>query len=98
MAGFLQRSPQGAFLTKFAVEPVARGEGIAQDLWQALVRDHPAVFWRARPDNPILSWYVTLADGMVRLDKWLVFWRGIEPAKLGEIIAETASKPVDFTA
>jgi acetylglutamate kinase len=97
-AAILQSSPQGAFLTKFAVEPVAQGEGIAQDLWQELVRDHPAVFWRARPDNPILSWYVTLSDGMVRLDKWLVFWRGIHPSKLTEIIAETASKPVDFTA
>jgi hypothetical protein len=97
-AAILQHSAQGAVLTKFAVEPVAQGEGIAQDLWQALVRDHPAGFWRARPDNPILSWYVTLADGMVRLDKWLVFWRSIDPSRVTDIIAETASKPVDFTA
>jgi acetylglutamate kinase len=95
-AAILQPSAHGAFLTKFAVEPVAQGEGIGQDLWQALIRDQPAVFWRARPDNPIVSWYLTLADGMVRLDGWVVFWRGIEPARIVELVAEAAAKRVDF--
>jgi acetylglutamate kinase len=86
------------FLSKFAVEPVAQGEGIGQDLWHALLRDHPAVFWRARPDNPIVGWYISLSDGMQRTPRWLVFWRGIDPPRIADVIAEAIARPADFDA
>ena len=94
----LHPSSIAPFLSKFAVEPVAQGEGIGQDLWQALLRDHPAVFWRARPDNPIVGWYTSLSDGMQRTPDWLVFWRGIEPAQIADVIAEAVARPADFSA
>ena len=46
-------TPLGAYLSKFAVSPRAQGEGMARELWDALVADHPALFWRARAGNPI---------------------------------------------
>ncbi len=97
-AAILEPTPIGAFLTKFAVDPIAQGEGIARDLWQALTRDHPAVFWRARLENPIAGWYSTLCDGMVRLPRWQIFWRGIEPAEVPALVTEAERRPGDFEA
>ncbi|MEB2312799.1 MAG: hypothetical protein OZ921_11595 [Sorangiineae bacterium] len=95
-AAILEPSPVGAFLTKFAVEPIAQGEGLARDLWQALTREHPAVFWRARRDNPINGWYTSLADGMVRVSEWQVFWRRLDPAQVPAIVVEAEGRPRDF--
>ena len=49
------------YLSKFAVEQRARGEGIGHDLWLAVTSDYDELFWRSRPDNPISSWYATTA-------------------------------------
>jgi bifunctional N-acetylglutamate synthase/kinase len=84
------------YLTKFAVEPEAQGEGIGNDLWQAMLRDFPRLFWRGRPDNPINSWYQSVCDGMLRLPRWQLFWRGIEPAQIAEIAARADALPSDF--
>jgi hypothetical protein len=92
----LHASSVAPFLTKFAVEPVAQGEGIGQDLWQALLRDHPAVFWRARSDNPITGWYMSLCDGMQRTAHWHVFWRGVDAARVPDLVAEALARPADF--
>ncbi len=92
----LESSTHGAFLSKFAVEPVAQGEGIGQDLWRALIRDHSRVFWRARPNNPIRAWYLTLCDGMLRLPDWHVFWRGISSESIASLVEEARSRPIDF--
>ena len=84
------------YLTKFAVEPEAQGEGIGNDLWQAMQSDFPSLFWRARPENPINSWYQSVCDGMVRLPRWTVFFRGIEPGKIPAIVARANELPSDF--
>lgn len=96
-AAILHPSSIAPFLTKFAVDPEAQGEGIGQDLWQALFHDHRALFWRARPDNPINAWYVSLCDGMVRGPMWHVFWKGIDPSRISDIVAEALARPHDFT-
>ena len=75
----LTDSPLGAYLTKFAVSAEAQGEGMARDLWEALVADTPVLFWRARRTNPISEWYVKLCDGLVRLPDWTVYWKGLGP-------------------
>lgn len=86
------------YLSKFAVEPDAQGEGIGNDLWQAMLRDFPRLYWRARSDNTITSWYQSVCDGMLRLPRWTVFWRGIEPSLVPELVARADALPSDFTS
>jgi len=86
------------YLTKFAVLPQAQGEGMGLDLWQALSRDHARFFWRTRPENPVLPWYLGVCDGMARTAAWCVFWRGVEPALIPAVIAEADARPSDFVA
>jgi acetylglutamate kinase len=92
----LLESPLGAYLTKFAVSAEAQGEGIARDLWEALMADTPMVFWRARRTNPISDWYVKLCDGLVRLPDWTVYWKGIATSAIPAAIDWAISQPVDI--
>src|SRR5690606_15853259 len=94
--GLAQHGADCVFLSKFAVQPVARGEGIGQDLWWALVREHPSVYWRSRPENPINPWYQTVCDGMHRGRRWHVYWRGVDPALLPALIQDAESRVEDF--
>jgi acetylglutamate kinase len=96
-AAILHGNPSAPFLSKFAVEPEAQGEGIGQDLWEAIAREHNALFWRARPDNPIGSWYARICDGMLRIPQWQVFWRGVSPDAIPQLIQEVGQMPVDFS-
>lgn len=84
------------YLSKFAVEPQAQGEGMGNDLWQAVARDFPSFFWRTRHENPILPWYLTLADGMARTGAWHVLWRGIPTTGIPDVIREAEALPSDF--
>jgi bifunctional N-acetylglutamate synthase/kinase len=84
------------YLSKFAVEPEAQGEGMGRDLWEAISRDYPALYWRGRAENPIASWYASVCDGMVRLPEWNVYWRGVEIARIPEIIEAARARPPDF--
>ena len=86
------------YLSKFAVEPEAQGEGMGRDLWQAISRDYPALYWRGRPDNPIASWYASVCDGMMRLPEWNVYWRGIEPQRIPDVIEAARAHGADFAA
>lgn len=89
-------SPLGAYLSKFAVTPEAQGEGIARELWDALAEDNPVVFWRARASNPINEWYTKLAEGLMRIPPWLVFWRGVTLASIPDAIRWAVAQPVDI--
>jgi acetylglutamate kinase len=95
-AAVLCATPLGAYLTKFAVDREAQGEGIARDLWDAFAAEHPRVFWRARPNNAINEWYTKLADGLMRFPGWTVFWKGLEPAEVPEAITWALAQPVDL--
>jgi acetylglutamate kinase len=86
------------YLSKFAVEPEARGEGMGRDLWQAISRDYPALYWRSRPDNPIAAWYDSVCDGLVRSPEWTVYWRGIDTAMIPDVVETACAQPADFTA
>jgi acetylglutamate kinase len=89
-------TPLGAYLTKFAVSAEAQGEGIARDLWDALAADTPTVFWRARRGNPISEWYVKLCDGLARVPDWTVYWKGVDPGAIPEVIDWAVRQPVDI--
>ena len=95
-AAVIEPSPIAAILSKFVVDPVAQGEGMGRDIWQAMVRDQPAVIWRARSKNPICSWYAWQCDGMVRRGVWTVYWRGVEPDKVPDVVELMLARPDDF--
>jgi hypothetical protein len=92
----LEPSPIAAILSKFVVDPVAQGEGMGRDIWQAMIRDQPSVIWRARSKNPICSWYAWQCDGMVRRGYWTVYWRGVEPDKVPDVVELMLSRPDDL--
>jgi NAT, N-acetyltransferase, of N-acetylglutamate synthase len=86
----------GSYLSKFGVTREAQGEGIGRDLWQAMTADHRVLFWRARANNAIRSWYEKQCDGRVRVQEWTVYWLGIPPERIPEAIAYALSQPIDF--
>jgi acetylglutamate kinase len=92
----LQPGEHGAFLTKFAVGKEAQGEGIGRDLWEAMLRDHPSIYWRARTENPISEWYQSECDGMHRDGEWRVYWRGIPPEQIADTIHDALERPIDL--
>ena len=92
----LERRPQGNYLSKFAVDTQARGEGVAQELWEAAAAAHPALFWRSRRSKSINRWYARLADGHHSNNVWNVFWRGISPADIPAVIDFCLTRPDDF--
>lgn len=95
-AALLEKHPAGMYLSKFAVGTEARGEGLAQELWEEACAPLPALFWRSRPDNPVNQWYERHADGHHRAEKWTVFWKGVSPERLPDIIRECEQRPGDF--
>lgn len=97
-AALLSQSPVGVYLSKFAVERHAQGEGIGTDIWSALIRDYPSFFWRARAANPITPWYAKQCDGLARFGEWHVFWRGLPPSKIEAAITWALAQPEDFLA
>ena len=95
-AALLSHSPVGTYLTKFAVDRQAQGEGIGGDLWSVMIRDYPSFFWRARATNPIVSWYLKNCDGVARFTDWHVYWRGFEIEAIENAIRYALSAPIDF--
>jgi acetylglutamate kinase len=95
-AAIVTATALGPYLSKFAVDVGAQGEGIGRDLWRALVQDAPQLFWRTRTGNPFASWYEQQCDGMHRSGAWQVFWRGFAPDAIPALIAHACAAPVDF--
>jgi len=95
-AAVVQVTPVAPYLTKFAVERQAQGEGIGGELWTLLARDFPSFFWRSRPANPITAWYGKQCDGFVRGPEWHIFWRGLPPETIEPAIRYALGLPSDF--
>jgi len=89
-------TPLGAYLTKFVVDREAQGEGMGRDLWEALTAEHKVVFWRARPDNPIVAWYDKLCDGTMRFADWNVYWKGLPAERVFDAITYALAQPIDI--
>jgi len=95
-AVLLEQQPEGLYLSKFAVGSEARGEGLAQELWDEVCKNHSAFFWRSRKGNPVNQWYDRHADGRHTTGDWVVFWRGMDAAAIPGMIAFCVSRPADF--
>jgi hypothetical protein len=89
-------TPLGGYLTKFAVTRQAQGEGIGRDLWRWVAEDYTRLFWRARPDNPITPWYEKQCDGRMKLDPWIVYFKGLPVGDIEPAIDYALRQPVDF--
>jgi hypothetical protein len=97
-AVLLEEHPEGLYLSKFAVGPEARGEGLAQELWDEVCKNHPSFFWRSRIGNPVNQWYDRQADGCYTAGEWMVFWRGMPAASLPGLIAFCINRQSDFVS
>jgi hypothetical protein len=95
-AAILQSTPLGAYLSKFAVDREAQGEGMGRDLWDLVLEDNPTVFWRARSTNRICAWYDKVADGLARFPGWHVYWKGLDPELIPAAISHALAAPVDI--
>ena len=95
-AAVVQETAVAPYLTKFAVERQAQGEGIGGELWSLVTRDFPRFFWRSRSANPIGTWYIKQCDGFVRTPEWQVFWRGIPSDTIDAAIRYALALPSDF--
>jgi ribosomal protein S18 acetylase RimI-like enzyme len=95
-AVLLEQQPEGLYLSKFAVGSEARGEGLAQELWDEVCKNHPAFFWRSRKSNSVNQWYDRHADGRHTTGDWVVFWRGIDAAAIPGLIAFCVLRKPDF--
>jgi hypothetical protein len=95
-AALLGNTDIAPYLSKFAVNRQAQGEGIGGEIWSMLTRDFPVFFWRARPSNPIVPFYAKQCDGLVRFPEWHVFWRGLPPDKIQPAIEYALALPRAF--
>ena len=97
-AAVLIDTPLGMYLSKFAVEREAQGEGIGGDLWQVVTQHATRLFWRSRGNNPIDRWYTKECDSMVRLPEWNIFLKGFAPEHIADAVAYARQQPADFPA
>jgi len=95
-AALLTRTDLGHYLSKFAVERQAQGDGIGGDIWDALDAHHPCFFWRAKRNNPIAAWYSRKCDGMARSGDWIVFWIGAQAKDIPDLITYACAQPLDL--
>ena len=85
-----------SYVSKLAVGTEARGFGVGQDLWETLLENHKRLFWRSDSEAFINRWYEKHCDGMHRLGRWTVFWKGLEPSQISLAIEFTAAQDDDF--
>jgi len=95
-AAVVEQTPVAPYLTKFAVERQAQGEGIGGEIWSLVTRDYPAFFWRSRPENVITAWYAKQCDGLARFPGWHVFWRGLPIETIDPAIRYAVGAVSDF--
>lgn len=97
-AAVVEPTPVAPYLSKFAVERTAQGEGLGSEIWSLVIRDFPIFYWRSRSENAITSWYTKNCDGMARFPQWHVFWRGLAPDDIAPAIAHALAMQNDFLA
>lgn len=92
----LQETPWGTFLSKFAVNEIARGEGVGRDIWDAMLAKAPTLFWRARAENTISKWYTKECSGLQKEGIWIYFWIGLKDEQIPLVCNFLRNLPVDL--
>ncbi len=92
----LQTTPWGTFLSKFAVNEIARGEGVGRDIWDAMLAKTPVLFWRARAENSISKWYTKECSGLQKEGIWTYFWIGLKDSEISLVCDFLRNLPVDL--
>ncbi|MCC6275759.1 MAG: acetylglutamate kinase [Leptospiraceae bacterium] len=96
-AAIFQKTKFGTLLSKFAVDEIARGEGIGREIWDKMKSEFKTIFWRANPKNSINSWYKKECDGFQKFQNWNVYWIGLEPSKIQGVCEYMVSQEADFS-
>lgn len=86
----------GPFLSKFAVDEIARGEGVGGDIWNALHSKFPAFFWRSRKHNSISKWYMKQCTSLYKEGDWIFFAIGMLPGQFAAICSYLSSLEEDL--
>lgn len=95
-AALLQSYKNMTYLSKFAVGTEARGLGVGRDLWNEITKNHKAIFWRSDPKKFITHWYIKQCDGMHKTENWIVYWKGVHPSEITNVIEFSLSQSVDL--
>ena len=66
------------YMDKFSVIPSAKGEGLGNAMWKKMIKENKKIFWRSASTNSINKFYKDVADGFQKIDKWHIFWIGID--------------------
>ena len=96
-AAIVAETAVAPYLTKFAVDRQAQGEGLGGEIWSLVTRDYPSFFWRSRPANPITAWYAKQCDGLMRFPEWHVFWRGLPVETIDPAVRYALACESDFS-
>ncbi|TGL75321.1 acetylglutamate kinase [Leptospira yasudae] len=92
----VKNTPFGTFLSKFAVDEIARGEGVGRDIWDDMIARFPILFWRARKENTISKWYMKVCDGMQKEGIWIYFWIGVKEEHIPGVCSFLKNLPQDL--
>ncbi|TGN04243.1 acetylglutamate kinase [Leptospira dzoumogneensis] len=92
----LQNTPWGTFLSKFAVNEIARGEGVGRDIWDEMLKKAPVLFWRARAENTISKWYAKECSGLQKEGIWIYFWIGLQEKEIPSVCDFLRNLPEDL--
>jgi acetylglutamate kinase len=95
-AAILKETKYGTLLTKFAVDEIARGEGIGREIWDKMKNESEVIFWRANKQNPINKWYFKECDGMIKTENWNIYWIGLHPNYIQLVVDYLCELPGDF--
>ncbi len=85
-----------AYLDKFAVGRPFQGTGLGKCLWKVIEKKYPALLWRSSKDNPFNQFYQTNCDGMVKMDPWTIYWRGMDHYTAMDLIGTVANIDVSM--
>ncbi|TGK00491.1 acetylglutamate kinase [Leptospira selangorensis] len=92
----LQNTPWGTFLSKFAVNEIARGEGVGRNIWDEMLKKAPVLFWRARAENTISKWYAKECSGLQKEGIWIYFWIGLKEKEIPAVCDFLRNLPEDL--
>ncbi|HRG46545.1 MAG TPA: hypothetical protein PLX69_20095 [Leptospiraceae bacterium] len=95
-AAILKETEYGFLLSKFAVDEIARGEGIGRDIWNEMKKQHRTIFWRAKTENQINKWYAKECQGMDKGKDWYIYWINLEIEKIPSVCRYLRSQAQDF--